>query len=56
MRNRNKRIDTIKQDLYNQWIMFKRAPLLVLFASSIVGGMALIVWILANIIRLIQGA
>ena len=44
MKRRNKRLDNIKIDLYRQWTMFTRAPLLVLFASSLIGGMA-ITWL-----------
>ena len=56
MKRRNKRLESVKKSLNTQWIMFKRAPLLVLFISSLVGGMTLIVWILGNIIRLILKA
>ena len=55
MKRRNKRLESIKHDLYNQWTIFKRAPLIVLFASSIIGGMALITWIVGSIIKLILG-
>ena len=49
------RLENIKRDLSRQWTMFTSAPLLVLFASSLVGGMVLIVWVLSSIIRLILG-
>ena len=52
---RDSLIETIKRDLYNHWTVLKRGPLLVLFASSLVGGMVLIVWVLSSIIRLILG-
>ena len=50
MKRRNKRLDNIKIDLYRQWTMFTRAPLLVLFASSLIGGMAITGYILGRII------
>ena len=49
---RNKRLEIIKQDLYNQWLILKRLPIIVLFTSSLIGGMVLIVWVLAILLEL----
>ena len=48
--------ESLKRDLYNQWIIFKRMPLLIIYMSAILGTMSLIVWILGNIVRLILEA
>ena len=49
------RLENIKRDLSRQWTMFTRAPLLLLFASSLIGGMAIIGYIVGSIIILIIG-
>ena len=53
MSYRERRLDRIKSNLYDMWIILTRMPLLVLFASSLIGGMAFIMWITGNIIRII---
>ena len=55
MRLRKSKLDSIKKDLHNQWIIISRLPFLVLFASSLIGGMALIVWIVTHLVNCILG-
>ena len=52
---RNKRLEIIKQDLYNQWIIFKRMPLLVVYISGVLGAIVLIILIVSSIIKLLLG-
>ncbi len=53
MTYRERKLYNIKRELYDIWLIVSRIPILVLFASSLVGGMIFIVYILGNIIRII---
>ena len=55
MARRNSKLDSIKRDLYNQWIILSRMPLLVLYISGIVGAMAIITYIISTIVMCILG-
>ena len=50
MKSRNKRIERLKVDLYNQWIIFRRMPLLVIYMSAILAGITITGYLVSNII------
>ena len=55
MKSRNKRLERLKVDLYNQWIIFRRMPLLVIYMSAILAGITITGYLLSNIIIFILG-
>ena len=55
MYRRRDRFQTIKKDLYNQWLVFKRMPLLLLYMGGLLGTMSIIVYLLGSLIILIVG-
>ena len=55
MTYRERKLYNIKRELYDIWLIVSRIPILVLFASSIISGMALILWIIAHLVNCILG-
>mgnify|MGYP004458879225 CR=1 FL=1 len=48
-RSRKERLETLKRDMLNMWIIFKRMPLLVFYFACIIGAMAITVYIIGII-------
>ena len=55
MARRKSILDNIKNDLYNQWIVISRTPLLVLYTSGLIGAMTIIVYVIGTIVMCILG-
>ena len=55
MAYRETRVQKIKRDLSDMWLIISRMPILVLFASSLIGGMAFIIWVIAHLVNFILG-
>ena len=53
-RRRKRRLESIKRDMLNMWTIFKRLPMLVLYFSCMIGGIAIIGYILSIIFLSIQ--
>ena len=50
------RFETIKKDLYNQWLIFKRMPIIILYTLGLLGSMSIMVYLLGSLIILTIGA
>ena len=55
MHRRRNRFETIKKDLYNQWLIFKRMPLLLLYMGGILGSMSIMLYLVGYIVMVIIG-
>jgi len=55
MAYRETRLQKAKRDLYDMWLIMSRIPILILFASSVIGGIAFIIWIIAHLVNCILG-
>ncbi len=56
MRKTRDRFETIKKDLYNQWLIFKRMPIIILYTLGLLGSMSIMVYLLGSLIILTIGA
>ena len=56
MRKTRDRFETIKKDLYNQWLIFKRMPIIILYTLWLLGSMSIMVYLLGSLIILTIGA
>ena len=55
LRSRRERLDRIKKDLYNYWIILVRMPLLLLYTSMLLGSMSIIVYVVGIAVACILG-
>ena len=55
LRSRRERLDRIKKDLYNYWVILVRMPLLLLYASMLLGSMSIIVYVVGIAVACILG-
>ena len=55
MTYKERKLYKIKRELYDIWLIVSRIPILVLFASSVIGSMALILWVIAHLVNCILG-
>ena len=55
LRSRRERLDRIKKDLYNYWVILVRMPLLLLYTSMLLGSMSIIVYVVGIAVAFILG-